>query len=180
MAVDLTLRLVKGTELTFAEIDNNWQLLDYAIDSTNSKFDSMTLGGLRDVDTRYVEKDDYLQWNGREWVPEPVILPRTTDFQGTADVTTDTAPTDKSGGDAYLNLGSGLADSSWYGLVGAIDSSALIVWSSEQAQWYSWGGELPGVVAVRPGTGISIDNIDPKQPIVNNLCDSAYIQLQID
>ena len=38
MAVDLTLRLVKGTELTFAEIDNNWQLLDNAMDSLDSYF----------------------------------------------------------------------------------------------------------------------------------------------
>lgn len=180
MAVDLTLRLVKGSELTFAEIDNNWQLLDHAIDSLDAKVDSMTLGGLADVDTRFVTKDDYLQWNGSKWVPEPVILPRTTDFQGTIDVTTDSAPTDRAAGDAYLNLGSGFADSSWYGLIGPIDSSALIVWSSDQGQWYSWGGELPGVVAVRPGSGISIDNIDPKQPIVNNLCDSAYIESQLD
>jgi hypothetical protein len=38
MAVDLTLRLVKGSELTFSEIDNNWQLLDHAIDSNDSYY----------------------------------------------------------------------------------------------------------------------------------------------
>ena len=159
-----------------------------------------TVAGLTDtqIDSLTIATDDFLRWNGTQWIASPFNVEPGLQFQGSIDATVDSAPS-QTGGYLYVNTGSGVVGASWTGIVGdSIDSGQSIAWADSDARWYILGNvNEGGVVEVRQGNGISIDDSTPSRPFVAinrtvtdtwyldsartiAMIDSAYVNLRSD
>ena len=77
------------------------------------------------------------------------------------------APGSPANGDMYINTGSGTAVGSWTGLT-TVDSDEQLIWGSDQASWFSFGGKADaGVVEVREGIAILVNDSDAARPTVS-------------
>ena len=127
----------------------------------------LTLGDLNDVDVDSVQTNQYLQYNGAVWTSAELEIPSSVTFRGTINAVDSAAPADPANGDMYINTGSGLADSSWTGLT-TVDSDEQLIWGSDQASWFSFGGSIDvGVTEVREGVAILVADSDAARPTVS-------------
>ena len=161
-----------------------------------------TLAGMDDtqIDSLTIATDDFLQWNGTDWIAAPFNVDPALSFEGTIDATVggDSAPS-ATGGALYINSVAGVVAASFNGIAGdSIDASQAIAYAESDGIWYIIGNTLEaGVVEVRQGNGISVDDSNPARPFVAinrtetdtwyldsakviSLVDSAYVNLRSD
>lgn len=145
--------------------NSQFDLIDVAYyDSHNAL---LTLGDLNDVDVDSVQTNQYLQYNGAVWTSAELEIPSSVTFRGAINAVDSAAPADPANGDMYINTGSGLADSSWTGLT-TVDSDEQMIWGSDQASWFSFGGGIDvGVTEVREGVAILVADSDAARPTVS-------------
>ena len=102
------------------------------------------LDNIGNVSTAGATNEQFLRYNGSNWVAETV--PPIADvliFQGTIDATSDAAPGAPTVGDYYFNTGTGSALGSWTGLTNVTDGDRIIY--ARTNQWEIAGnvsGEL--------------------------------------
>ncbi|NDB65704.1 MAG: hypothetical protein EB168_08565, partial [Euryarchaeota archaeon] len=150
-----------------------------------------TLEGLDDtqIDSATIAADDFLRWNGTDWIAAPFNIEPAMDFHGSIDVTVDSAPK-VSGGALYVNTGSGVVLGSYAGIAGdSIDSGQAVAFANYDSAWHILGNvNEAGVVEVRQGNGISVDDSNPARPFVainrtevdTWYVDSARVEAMID
>ena len=128
----------------------------------------IALDDLSDVTSTSPSANEYLQYNGAQWVPAPIIADGGTAFKGTINAVDSDAPADPANGDMYINIASGAAGASWTGLTD-VDSDEQLVWGSDQQSWFSFGGAgaTSGVVEVREGIAILVADSDQARPAVS-------------
>ena len=145
----------------------------------------IALDNLTDVTSPAPNANEYLLYNGAQWVPGELIIDGGSTFRGTVNAVDSAAPADPANGDMYINIGSGTADASWTGL-NTVDSDDQLIWGSDQAQWFSFGGTTanPGVVEVREGIAVLVNDSDAARPTVSvdqSVTDTwYYTQSQVD
>ena len=159
-----------------------------------------TLADLDDtqIDSATVASDDFLRWNGTEWYAAPFNIEPAMDFHGSIDLTVDSAP-QVTGGALYVNTGAGVVLGSYAGIAGdSIDSGQAVAFADYDSAWHILGAvNEAGVVEVRQGNGISVDDSNPARPFVAinrtevdtwyvdsgrvvAMIDSAYVNLRAD
>ncbi|NDB66273.1 MAG: hypothetical protein EB168_11505, partial [Euryarchaeota archaeon] len=127
----------------------------------------IALDDLSDVTSPAPANNQYLRYNGANWAPADLDIDGAILFQGVVDATTDSAPASPSNGHMYINTGSGAAVGSWTGLTN-VDSDQQLIWGSDQASWFAFGGKHdPGVVEVREGIAILVNDSDAARPTVS-------------
>ena len=127
----------------------------------------IALDDLSDVTSPSPANNQYLQYNGANWVPANLDIDAGVSFKGTIDAVDSAAPGSPANGDMYINTGSGTADASWTGLT-SVDSDEQLIWGSDQASWFSFGGKADaGVVEVREGIAILVADSDAARPTVS-------------
>ena len=174
-----------------AEGDINLYYTNARVDARNdSTIDSdflnnrMPLGNLSDVQLTTPDLNEVLQWNGSVWSNQSIGIVGTIEFRGTVDATVDSAPSDPSNGDFYINLGRGNVLASWVGL-STVDSGDGLAWDSNAINWRNLGKtSSSSVVRVQAGTAISVDETDTARPVVavrKDVTDTwYYTQSQVD
>jgi hypothetical protein len=139
-------------------------------DYINSLVDNPFLHELQDVqiDSTTLASDEFLQWNGSVWTHRPLTIETSLTFQGSIDVTADSAPTGASGS-LYVNTGTGVALGSYTGVAGdSFQSGQTIAWSDSDARWYQMGVSTSGsVLEIQAGLGITVDDTDDERPVVS-------------
>ena len=140
--------------------------IDEYVDSTFLT-GQIALDDLTDVTSPSPANNQYLQYNGANWVPANLDIDAGVSFKGTIDAVDSAAPGAPANGDMYINTGSGTADASWTGLT-SVDSDEQLIWGSDQASWFSFGGKADaGVVEVREGIAILVADSDAARPTVS-------------
>ena len=140
-------------------------------DYINSLVDNPYLHELQDVqiDSTTLASDEFLQWNGSVWTHRPLTIETSLTFNGSIDVTADSAPAGASGGSLYVNTGNGVALGSWTGVAGdSFQSGQTVAWSDSDNRWYQMGVSTSGsILEVQAGQGITVDDTDAERPVVS-------------
>ena len=90
-------------------------------------------------------------------------------YHGGIDLTKDPAPPGPSGGDFYINTGSGTVLASWTGIGGdSVVGSEQVVYNGVEAKWeiFKVPSSQQGVIEVKVTAPITRDATDPQRPIV--------------
>ena len=138
----------------------------------SASLSQFSIGVLGDVNVTSPQLDDFLQWNGSQWVNIPFHVDASLEFHGVIDVVNDPAPLAPSNGDMYVNTQPGTVGSSWTGIAGnTATEGSQVIWSLDDSRWYlvgsSSGSGGGGITQVTGGTGISVDNSSPAYPSVS-------------
>ena len=140
-------------------------------DYINSLVDNPYLHELQDVqiDSTTLASDEFLQWNGSVWTHRPLTIETSLTFNGSIDVTADSAPAGASGGSLYVNTGDGVALGSWTGVAGdSFQSGQTVAWSDSDNRWYQMGVSTSGsILEIQAGQGITVDDTDAERPVVS-------------
>ena len=143
------------------------------------------------IDSATIATDDFLRWNGTDWIAAPFTVEPGLSFNGSIDATVggDSAPK-AAGGSLYVNTTSGVIAASYAGIAGdSIDSGQAIAFADSDGEWHILGSIAEAsVVEVRQGNGISIDDSNPARPFVainrtevdTWYVDSARVEAMID
>ena len=114
------------------------------------------LDDIGNVSTGGATADQFLRYNGSNWVAETVPpIADTLIFQGTVDATADAAPGAPVVGWYYFNTGTGSALGSWTGLTNVTDGDRLIY--SRNNEWQI-AGNVSGELTL---DSFSVSVIDP-------------------
>ena len=116
--------------------------------------------------------DSDLQWlyNLQELEDKFASLQTTAiKYLGGIDLTTDVAPSSPTGGDFYINTGSGTVLASWTGIAGdAVVGSEQVVYNSVAMEWeiFKVPSSQTGVLEVKVKDSITRDITDTQRPII--------------
>ena len=119
------------------------------------------------VVTANLNTDDFLRWNGSEWIGSPFNIEPALEFAGSIDATVDSAPS-VSHGVLYAQVGAGTILPSWTGIAGqSIDSGMGLAWAEADSAWHIIGNITDaGVMSVVAGDGILVDDSVPARPVI--------------
>ena len=141
--------LVGGDSLTTAEILE-------AVENAGFIKEVDDLDDIGDVSAGGATEDQYLRYNGTNWVAETVApIADAIIFQGTVDVTTETAPPGAQIGWYYVNTGTGTADASWTGLTNVTDGDRIVL---DRNNTWQVAGNIGGELTL---DDFSVTVIDP-------------------
>ena len=110
------------------------------------------LDDIGDVSVAGATEDQYLRYNGTNWVAETFTgIADSLQFQGTVDCTTDEAPGTPLPGWFYFNTGTGPALVSWVGITTDVASGDRVVYGADN-QWHIVGN-------VNDGGNVTLDSL---------------------
>jgi hypothetical protein len=110
------------------------------------------LDDIGDVSVAGATENQYLRYNGTNWVAETVTgIADSLQFQGTVDCTTDEAPGAPLTGWFYFNTGTGPALASWVGITTDVTDGDRVVYGADN-QWHIVGN-------VNDGGNITLDSL---------------------
>ena len=146
-------QFVNDTNFTSYDSSDTVGIVDAAYVQAKTSLETLT-----DTTLTNVQADQFLKWNGVAWINHELNLDGAVVFHGVVDVTTDTAPSNPTNGDLYINNTTGTAGASWTGIVGdLINDGESIVYSGDDSQWYAIGAvSNGGVVEISGGPGITV------------------------
>ena len=133
-----------------------------------SKLSGIITDQLADVNSAGAARDDFLIYNGSNWVAEGFHIDTELTYQGAVNLT---APMNVplNNGDLYVNNTAGVVHSSWAGIGGVTAREGNFVgYATSKARWFLLGDIASGSVTdVSGGLGIDVDDSKPAQPVVS-------------
>jgi hypothetical protein len=133
-----------------------------------SELSGITADQLDDVDTSAVKRDDFLIYNGTNWVAEDFHIDTELTYQGGIALSSP-APSGPANGDLYINNADGVVHPSWTGIGGqTVKAGNVVGWAANKSRWFLLGDiASSSVTDVEGGLGISVDDSKPAEPIVS-------------
>jgi hypothetical protein len=121
------------------------------------------------------KQDEFLIFNGAQWVAEGFHIDTELTYQGSISCVSDPAP-NASNGDLYINTEAGEVGSSWTGIAGMMIGEAVAVgWAENRSRWFILGDIASNaVLSVGQGTAITVNDDDPANPVVS--VEAAYYE----
>ena len=135
----------------------------------NDRIDNLKVNDLADTKAQSPNRDDFLIYDGTDWVAEKFHIDTELQFKGGISVPNDPAPAAEHG-DLYINNEEGIAGASWTGIAGKqINPANAVGWSSTNNRWYMLGDiATSAVTEIREGTAIKVDaSVNPSTPTVS-------------
>ena len=110
------------------------------------------LDDIGDVSVAGATENQYLRYNGTNWVSETVTgIADSLQFQGTVDCTSDNAPGAPVAGWFYFNTGTGAALPSWVGITTDVANGDRVVYGNDN-QWHIVGN-------INDGGNVTLDSL---------------------
>ena len=110
------------------------------------------LDDIGDVSVAGATENQYLRYNGTNWVAETVSgISDTLQLQGSVDCTSDDAPGDPVAGWFYFNTGTGAALPSWVGITTDVADGDRVVYGNDN-QWHILGN-------INDGGNVTLDSL---------------------
>ena len=143
--------------------------INIEINELEDKLDNHThrLDDLSDVGAQNPDVDNFLIYNGSEWVAEPFTLDSKLSYQGAINATEPEPPRVVDGA-LYINDTDGVVHSSFTGIAGAtVNVGNVLGWSDTNSRWYLLGDiSSSSITDIVAGLAIAVDSSEPAKPIV--------------
>jgi hypothetical protein len=139
-----------------------------SFDGDGSELSGITTDQLADVNSKDADKDQFLIYNGTNWVAEDFHIDTELTFEGGIDLTAPCAVPLVNGA-LYINNTDGVAHSSWTGIGGkTVRPGNAVGYGAVKASWFLLGDiSSASVVDVEAGVGIDVDDSKPSEPVVS-------------